>query len=220
MNKALLSGTFFTGLWFAAASTYAQPPTAITACPKGHDPVSIHVEATVSTNLAGCPLLENQELRKLVDKNLSGTTFAYPFVPYTCVSGTNLHGTIGEIEVTGTTESAQRFFPEALAVNPSGGGLFLIGASQDGKAFASGAAATIVSVQGLNESFELQLLLSDRFTLNLDDYPIIDTEDFEVVGSEGASVTGRLTGIAEIYQFPGEAISNADFTVDGQICIK
>jgi hypothetical protein len=220
MEKTILASTFFTGLCFAATGAHAQ--TAIADCPQGHEAAQIYVKATVSTNLDGCPLLEQKELRKLVDKNLSGTVFAYPLVPGTCVSGTITEGTIktdeGTVNVSGTTESAQRFFPEALAVNPSGGGVFLAAFSQDNIPFASGAAATIVSVQGVD--LDLQLVLSDRFSLKLDSFPIIDTEDFEVVGAEGASATGRLTGIAEIYQFPPEAIDNAQFTVQGQICIK
>ena len=221
MKKIIRNTTIFAGLCVAAAGAHAQ--TAITDCPKGQEPAAINVEALVSTSLAGCPLLEQKKLRKLVDKNLPGTVFAYPF-PGTCLSGTVISGTVvteqGTVEVSGTTESAQRFFPEALAVNPSQGGVFLSGVSQDGIPFVSGAAATIVSIQGVDAPLDLTLVLSDRFTIKFDSYPFIDTEDFEVVGADGASVTGRLTGIAQIFSDPSGPIVDAPFTVQGQICIK
>ena len=61
----------------------------------------------------------------------------------------------GAISVTGATESAQRFFPEAALVNPSNGGVFLNGVSAEGVPFASGAAATIVSLEGEDVPFKL-----------------------------------------------------------------
>lgn len=222
MKKGTLTGAIFCGLVWAVTGANAQ--TLIAECPKGQKPAQINVQATVSTNLTGCPLLEEKDFRKLVDQYLVGTVFAYPAVPNTCLSGTIVGGSIvtakKTYEVTGRTESAQRFFAEAGAIDPSGGGLFLSGVSQSGIPFASGAAATIVSMQGVNRPLDLQLVLSDRFSLNFNTFPITDTEDFEIVGAKGGSASGRLTGIANVFQFPPNAIADAEFTVQGEICLK
>ena len=226
MRKTLFTATVIAGLCSATMGTQALPPTptAITECTNGYAPAFITATATVSTNFTGCPILEDEDLRKLVDRNLTGSEFAYPAVPGTCLSGIVTGGTVmtknKTIQVTGTTESAQRFFPEALSVNPSRGGVFMIGATEDGIPFASGAAATIVSLEGVDSDFNLKLVLSDRFTLKLDEFPIRDTEDLEVVGSDKGKATGRLTGIAFVEQFPPDPIQNAQFDVEGQICIK
>lgn len=213
MKKLLLTNLISAGLCISATAATAQ--TVISQCPKGHDAVVVSVTAKVSTS-AECPLLQDKQLRKLVDKNFFGTAFAWPAVPGTCLSGRELSGFVGPVEVTGTTESAQRLFPEAAAVNPGNGGLLLIGSSMDGLPFLSGAAATIVSLQG--ESLDLRLVLSDRFTVNLVDGT--DTEDFEIIGADGASVTGRLKGQAAVNSPPGAPFENVEFTVQGPICIK
>jgi len=222
MNKTVLTNAIFAGLFFTTASAIAQPqpPTVIAECPKGHQATFVDVTASVSTS-PGCPLLNDKSLRKLVDKHFYGTAFAYPLVSGTCLSGRDLVGTVGGEDVTGTTESAQRLFPEAKAVNPDNGGLFLVGLSLDefqmpDMPFASGAAATVVSLQG--ESIDLQLVLSDRFTVNL--ATGVDTEDFEVVGANGASVTGRLQGQAYVAAAPGQPLADVEFRVSGPICIK
>jgi hypothetical protein len=213
MKQILATNLILAGLCISGTSAFAQP-TFVSQCPKGHQPAVIDVTAKVSTS-AECPLLQDKHLRKLVDKNFYGTVFAWPAVPGTCLSGRDLEGSVGSVAVTGgTTESAQRIFPEALAVNPGNGGLVLIGGSEDGVPFLSGAAATVVSLQG--EGLDLQLVLSDRFTVNL--ATGADTEDFEVVGANGASVTGRLAGQATIA--PGAPFDNVEFTVQGSICIK
>jgi hypothetical protein len=219
MEKVFLTKSIFAGLCLTAASAIAQP-TVISECPKKHLLTLVNVTASVSTSV-GCPLLTDKSLRKLVDKNFFGTAFAYPAVPGTCLSGVDLEGWVGSEEVTGTTESAQRFFPEAGAVNPGNGSLFLAGNSfklpymEPEYPFLSGAAATVVSLQG--ESVDLRLVLSDRFTVNLATGQ--DTEDFEVVGADGVSVTGRLRGEALITAAPGEPFEDVPFKVSGTICI-
>lgn len=218
MKKAVVSNSILAGLCLAATSAIAQP-TVIAECPKGHQATFVDVTASVSTS-AGCPLLTDKNLRKLVDKYFFGTAFAYPAVPGTCLSGRNLTGTVGSVAVTGSTESAQRFFPEAAAIDGANGGLAMTGFSDltgvMSLPFFSGAAATVVSLQG--ESLDMTLVLSDRFTVNLATGE--DTEDFEVVGADGASVTGRLQGQASITSAHGEPFQDVPFSVSGPICIK
>jgi hypothetical protein len=197
--------------------------TTITACPPKYKPAHVDIQAVVSTNLEGCPLLEEPGFRILADKHLSGTEFAYP-MPGTSVSGRIIGGTVelGQrtIRVQGRTESAMRLFPEASAANPSFNGVFISGVSNDGIPIVSGAAATIVSLQGIDSRFKLQLVLSDRFTINMGEYPMIDTEDFHVIGAHRAKVTGRLRGVAEIWDPPPAPMVDAPFTVQGKLCIR
>ncbi len=201
----------------------AQAQTQIAECPKKYEPATLNLKVLVSTNLEACPLLEDKKLRQLVDENMFGTVFFYPAVPGTCVSGVIQEGSTIDIgegpeAVTGYTESAQRFFPDGASVNPSGGGLFLAGTSQDGIPFASGAAATAVSLETAKEKFKLTVLVSDRFTVN--GLTGIDTEDFEVIGASKGDAIGRLTGIAQITAPPPAPIFEAPFQVQGQVCIK
>lgn len=221
MKRTIPLAAVFT--WLCLTTAGASSQTVIEDCPNGRKPAVVDLEAIVSASPTGCPLLEQENLRKLVDKNMSGTEFAYPF-PGSCLSGVIIGGTIetkrGSIHVTGTTESAQRYFPEALAVSPSLGGVFLTGMSLDGIPFASGAAVTAVILKGVNQPLDLTLLMSDRFTIRLDSYPLIDTEDFEVVDAIGASITGRLTGIAQVFNSLSDPIEDAPFTVQGKICMK
>jgi len=106
-----------------------------------------------------------------------------------------------------------------MEVNPTQGVVFLMGTSQNG-AFVSGAAMTVVSLEGVNKYFKLELVLSDRFTIDLSTYPFVNTEDFLVIGAKGAQVKGRLTGTALISNQIGDPIVEAPFTVSGNICIK
>jgi hypothetical protein len=169
-----------------------------------------------------CPLLEDKELRKLVNKFGVGSVFAYPAIEGTCVSGDILEGTISLLEtgqtinVEGYTESAQRLFAEAEAV---GNSLFITGFSDATNApFASGASMTVVSLKGTDASLELDLVLADRFTIDSSSYPFVDTEDFLVVGANGDfEVTGRLKGSAQIFNSP---LENEPFSVSGIICVK
>jgi hypothetical protein len=215
MKRAILTNSIFAGLCLSVTGSHAQ--TYIGECPKDHQPATVNLEAAVST-AEGCPLLTDKKLRKLVDKNFSGTLFAG--FPNTCLSGTISEGTVTfdktgvSVDITGTTESAQRLMPEAAALGSSLP-LFLDGA-QAVTPFISGAAATIVSIRSDDTSLDgLQLVLSDRFTVNL--ATGLDTEDFEVVGAKGATVTGRLIG--NVYT-DGKGTFYPPFTVTGSICIK
>ncbi len=219
--KSLLSAVFAIVAFNFSVATYAVTP--IDGCPNGFKSATIDVKITVSSNLTGCPLLEDRRLRRLVNRHGVGNIFAYPTIPGTCLSGTDLTGTItsydGVVYVTGSSESAQRLFPEAAAINPELGGLFLTGNSENG-AFASGAAMTVVSLEGQNAPLNLQLVLSENFTIDFSVFPFVDTEDFLIVGANGANVIGHLVGQALISNVIGVPIIDAPFTVNGNICIK
>lgn len=207
-------------------------PTIIDQCPRGYTPAVIDVALEISTNM-DCPLLEEPKLRKLVEKFGPGSIFAYPAIPGTCVSGEYLEGTIRllktqqVIHVEGFSESAQRMFVEAEVF---GNPLSLTGIAdtsdpQQPKAFASGAAMTIVALKGIDSCFNLNLVLADRFTLDYSGLdsgePVVSTEDFLVVGARGdLRVTGRLKGTAYINALPGEPLVNEPFSVSGTICVK
>jgi len=205
-----------------AFNAVAQTP--IAKCPNGYESTAVNISATVSTREEGCPLLKDKELRKLVDKYLTGSVFAYPDIPGTCLSGEISEGsiTIGgqTLAVSGSTESAQRFFPEAAAVDPGNRGLLIFDFTVDNRPFVLGAAATIVTLQGADSEFNLRLVLDDRFGVTLTPtFEVVDTEEFTVIGAEGASVRGRLMGTATLGGFP-PPIQNAAFTVAGDLCMK
>jgi hypothetical protein len=198
------------------------PPTIIDQCPKGYEPGYVDISLEISTSI-DCPILEDEYLRKLVDKFGVGSVFAYPAILGTCVSGSDLQGTLTlngqDISIVGSSESAQRLFAEAGALdmdNP----LFI-----DGGSFISGAAMTIVSLQAADNSFNLDLVLADRFTIDFSGFPSTgtstDTEDFLVVGSKGDyKATGRLTGSGDIYADPGAPLQNETLMVTGILCLK
>lgn len=219
--KILLSAIFAVVAFSFSVATYAITP--IDGCPNGFESATVDVEITVSTNLTECPLLEDRRLRRLVNRHGVGSIFAYPTILGTCLSGTDLTGTIttseGVVYVTGSSESAQRLSTEAAAVNPELGGLFLTGVSQNGP-FASGAGMTVVSIEGQNAPLNLQLVLSENLTIDLSVFPFVDTEDFLVVGAKGANVKGRLTGKALIYNAFDAPIVETPFSINGDICIK
>ncbi len=226
----------------------ALAATSIQTCPNNFQPAAVNISATVSTSENGCPLLEVNRLRRLVDRFFPCTTFAYPLPdpepgepppPIPCLSGTIDPGSAiamnGEkIWIKGTTESAQRIFPEASEVNPFFDGLFLAGTTIDGISFLSGAAATLLHImedpdekdfdeEGSDEPpLELTLVLSDRFTVYPLDFgpPFTDIEDFEIMGAKGAGARGRLEGEAQIADPPGSPINMATFMVEGSFCIK
>ena len=223
MRKSLTTVLLCAGLGYATTGVHAQTP--ITGCPKDFQTAAVNVTALVSTNLTGCPLLLDKRLRNLINKfGAGGTVFAYPDPElFPCLSGT-VNGRVSmpnkTFNVTGSTESAQRFFPEALAVNPSGYGVFLTGLSDSDIRFASGAAMTVVSLKDISQNFTLDLVLSDRFTINLSAQPFVDNEDFDVVGTDKAAAVGRLTGVAEIYGNPFLPLTDVEFNINGKICLK
>ena len=223
---ALTAAVFATGPLVAAQ---AQPlPTVIDACPNGYQPALIDVELEVST-APDCPLLEDNRLRRLVNRFGTGNVFAYPAAPGTCVSGTGLTGTITflgngtSINVVGYSESAQRLFTEADAIDSQSSPLFIAGLTDALTPFASGAAMTVVTLQNdlTEDPFEMTIVMEDRFSLDLSSYPFIDTEDFRIIGSRGdKKAIGRLTGTAEIYLPPPLPLNQVPLTVSGAVCVK
>ena len=215
-----------TPLALLVAGTLAGSPlwasTPIEVCPSGYRPAFVDVQAVVNT-VANCPLLEDPGLRSLVDSHAEGSHFAYPSVPGTCVSGRQLTGTVvveGKQvhQVQGFSESAQRFFAEGVAL---GNAALVTGLSDTGKRFASGAALTFVSMQSTNSSLKLEVLMSDRFTIDYSVQPFVDTEDFVIVGHRGnARVAGRLTGVALVSAQPGQPIQSAPIRITGRICLS
>lgn len=209
----------------ASASLYAtDPPTVIDQCPGEFKSAYVDLKILVSTSKdGGCPLLTNKELRKLVNKFGVGSTFAYPAVRGTCLSGNVLNDSTSTITitgyspiaVTGGSESAQRLFPEAQALDETSP-LFINGlAGVSSVPFASGAAMTVLSLTGDGDDFSMTLVLSDRFSINLSNGT--DTEDFEVVGTKGNyEAKGRLRGLATII---GQ-LNNVEFSITGNICLK
>jgi hypothetical protein len=221
MLKSISIITLLLVICLPGSKIFAQSDNSI--CPGNYKPVTLNISVLASTNLAGCPLLEERRLRRLVDRNFPGTVFAYP-IPGTCLSGVIVSGemttTEGTITLGGTTESAQRFFPEAAAINPARGGVFLSGVSEEGVPFVSGAAATIANLVSADKSTDIQLVLTDRFTIKLDSFPFIDVEDLEIVGAKGAAAKGRLAAVAQIFGDPSGPIVDALFSVQGEICLR
>lgn len=228
MNHVNLSTTLAFSIALASFSTMASStPTSIGCSPKAVS-AYLSVQAEASTSLddqfqPSCPLLEEKEYRKLVDKFGDGTTFAHPAIPGSCVSGTVTSGTLrlddgSEIEIDTTashTESAQRLFP----VPSDQGGVNLFATSTDGT-IQAGAAMTAVHLEGEDSeggSYKFNLLLDDHFLITPTGE---DTEDFLIVGSNGDyKVSGRLTGKGQIIPQPPFGIGIM-FEVTGTVCLK
>jgi hypothetical protein len=99
-------------------------PTTI-GCPTGWTAATLLLDAVAVDAVAvdqyyDCPLLQDKNLRKLVNKFGVGTTFAYPAITGTCLSGTVNNG--GTLEIAdgpiisidaakSYSQSAQRLFP-------------------------------------------------------------------------------------------------------------
>jgi hypothetical protein len=167
-----------------------------------------------------CPLLEEKESRKLVDKYGGGTTFAHPFIPYTCLSGAVTSGTLKfanrEIVIKAAssfTESAQRLIPVPIGQ----GNVGLFATSADGT-LQTGGAMTAVHLEGDDlegGSYKFDILLDDHFLIN----PVSggDTEDFLILGSRGDyTISGRLTGRGQIISPQPLGIT---FEVTGTVCL-
>lgn len=208
-----------------ASFNTSAAPTIIDQCQNGYSPAEIDVTLEIST-VTDCPLLEDNELRRLVNKFGNGNVFPYPDQPQpgldTCVSGSNLTGTVtwldsGDvIQVNGYSESAQRFFAEAGAI---GNPLFISGTTDTQVPFASGAAMTVAVLTG--NDFDLKLVLDDRFTVDYSSYPFVDKETFLVIGSKGDfKARGRLLGSADVYSTPGNPLANEPLSLSGTICLK
>jgi len=173
----------------------------------------------------GCPLLEDEKLRKLVNKFAPQTTFAYPLFDQsygfsTCFTGMVTSGslTLNYSEnnrptltiINGRTESAQRLFPVP-------GGSNVYAASTDGS-LQAGAAMTAVDLVVTGEDNKqqaLKLLIDDHFLVIPTNSAVTDTEDFNIVGSAGRLVSGRLRADG----FITGAGPTFELTVDGTICL-
>ncbi|MCG8614219.1 MAG: hypothetical protein MI864_27220 [Pseudomonadales bacterium] len=229
MFKKTAASTLVSIVVALPATVVFASPTSIQSCPKNYEPVAIDMTALVSSKFFGCPLLQNSDLRKQVDKHAYGTTFAFPAVPGTCLSGKSLDGTLtfsdGSVVYIdgGFTESAQRFFPEAGAMDLTS--LFMTGITGAGKPFISGAAMTIMNMQGEKngEPFTLELVMDDRFTLDLSHAPFftLDAEEFNILDATGGrSAVGRISATALVYGMPPAPIVNAEFEMQGSFCLK
>jgi hypothetical protein len=228
-------------LVLASSSALAADPTTI-GCPTGWTPAELLVYATTIRS-SGCPLLLDKEPRKSINKFGVGSTFAYPAIPDTCLSGslstdmtTPSTLTVGGVEYQldpdlSYSESAQRLFPV-----PDGQG-FPIGTDFNGTSvtdldgspnlFAwdaipaslqAGAAMTVFHVEGTSgtgDSISLDLVSDDHFLLNA--YGV-DVEDFNVVGSSsGWLASGRFTANGNTVALEPLTI---DFEISGQLCLK
>jgi hypothetical protein len=209
---------------FSAIANPPPPPTSIGCSPKAIS-ADLAIQAVAWTSVddqlqLSCPLLEEKESRKLVDKFGVGTTFAHPAIPGSCLSGIVTNGTLrledgSEIQIDALashTESAQRLFP----VPSDQGGVNLFATSAD-ETLQAGAAMTAVHLEGEDtnsNSYKFDLLLDDHFLLT--QYGE-DTEDFLIVGSKGDfKVSGRLTGKGQIISQQPLGIM---FEVTGTVCM-
>jgi hypothetical protein len=200
-------------------SAMADTPTTI-GCKPSEIPANLSVRAEAWTN-SECPLLEKKRPRRLLNKFGVGATFAYPFIPDTCLSGTIAEGTLqlddgSEIEINPTesyTESAQRLFP----VPDDQGGVNLFASSMD-ETLQAGAAMTALHLEGEDSQgvdYILDLLLDDHFLVTPTGE---DTEDFLIVGSKGNfNVRGRLTGKGQIISAQPLGII---FEIAGPVCLR
>lgn len=222
--KILCQSTALTMAVTLTAST-AIANTTIGCGPKA-EVVTLSIQAQAWTSVGPqfqptCPLLEEKELLKLVEKFGAGTTFAHPAVPYTCLSGVVSGGTlvgskIGTIEIdpaTSYSESAQRLIPV-----PSDQGEVNVFATSTDYSLQAGAAMTVVHLEGANQDgddYVFDLVLDDHFLLTATGE---DTEDFLVVGSKGEyEVSGRLTGKGQVVSLQPLEIS---FEITGQVCVE
>ena len=76
--------SMITGLFIAATTAWAQGPVTVTECPRGFKAAAVDIAVNLQT-AAGCPVLEEPRLSRLVFDNFSGATFAG--APGTCISG-------------------------------------------------------------------------------------------------------------------------------------
>jgi len=210
----------------ASSSAIANPaPTTIGCGPKSV-PAHLSIQAEASTSLNSqfqpvCPLLENKESRKLVNKFGSGTIFAHPAIPGTCLSGTVTSGAFqfnDGTEITlnpaaSYTESAQRLLP----VPSTQGNINLFATSAD-STIQAGAAMTVMHLEGSDTdgtNYEFNILLDDHFLVTATGE---DTEDFLILGSDGENnISGRLAGKGQVVNpWPLKIL----FNVTGTVCLK
>ena len=197
-------------------------------CKKNATNAQLWIEATVITSIGAegqptCPLLEDKELRKLVNKFGAGTTFAFPdtnyLEGYSCLSSMELDGELllendldNPVALQGYSESGQRLFPVPDPGEPEGQTQDVFVTSADGT-LQGGAAMTAVHLKG-EDGTSFDVLLDDHFFIT----PFTgDTEDFIVVGSRGDyEVSGRLSGQGVILS---ETPLIIDLVISGFVCL-
>lgn len=197
----------------------AETPTTI-GCAPSESPANLSIRGETWATLE-CPLLEKKGPRNFLNRFGVGATFAYPFIPGTCLSGTIEEGTLqfdngSKIEFDPTasyTESAQRLFP----VPNDQGGVNLFASSVD-ETLQVGTAMTALHLKGEDSQgvdYILNLLLDDHFLLTPTGE---DTEDFLIVGSRGSyNVRGRLSGKGQIISAEPLGII---FEIAGPVCLR
>lgn len=212
---------------FSAMANPPPPPTSI-GCSHKATSATLAFEAEAYTSIddqfqPSCPLLEEKKSRRLVNKFGDGATFAHPFIPGTCLSGTVTSGTLqldGETEITidttaSYTESAQRLFP--VPVSQGQGSVGLFATSEDGS-LQAGAAMTAVHLESEDKNYKFDLLLDDHLLVTQSGE---DTEDFLIVGSRGDyKASGRLTGKGQIISQPPTHPLGIMFKVSGTLCLE
>lgn len=220
----------------SSSAVAATDPTTI-GCPTGWTPATLLLNA-LAEGQNDCPLLDDPKLLKLVNKFGVGTTFAYPAIPGTCLSGTVSDGTLeikGEptihidIDAASYSQSAQRLFPvpngQGYPIGTGSPNLFAWSTDWDIQnelppSLQAGAAMTVVHLEGTKNTggmVELDLVLDDHFLVS--GLTGADTEDFNVVGSKGDyKVSGRLTGNGQIILDPSLLI--VDFAISGTVCLQ
>jgi len=201
-------------------------------CVNGFVPATIDATLTVSSNPTSCPLLDNQDHLKKINKYFPGTEFAYPAIPGTCVSGTGLIGTIqignnSAYDINGFTESARRFSDNLIY--GSNIGLFSTGlvtnVAPTPQSFLAGGAVTLVHVERTNGgNFSADLFLDDQFTAYFPGGGAVplDREGFAIMGAGGTlqDARGRLQGEGDLDPIQLPALSIPDFHVTGEFCVK
>ncbi|WAR45894.1 hypothetical protein [Methylomonas rapida] len=217
MKNLLTTALLFTGLIYGGSIVQAQ--TAPTGCPKGLQRASVNLTVSFSPRTDGsCPLLQDKQLRNLVNKYAVDKVFAYPAVP--CVSSTNpVTGTITvdgiTYPVTGASQSGQVISGALAAVDPNNAGVLLTGLSSSNAPFATGVAMTVLTLTANNKN--LRFVSNDRFAIN--PVELTDYEEFDLIALDGGSVVGQLTGTGQIN---GDPFGNfeAEMTVTGTPCVK
>jgi hypothetical protein len=218
-----------TGLYIGCSAAVMAPvsadtlPISITSCPNTMTAVTVDMELEITMNGETCPALERSDIRSLLEQFATGSTFTYPVIPATCVSGTNLSGSLtpiggAPVQVTGYSESVQRMFPEAQGF---GNPMMIVGFTEGQQPFYQGSAMTVVMLQGIEHPLSLSLIFADRFTIDLSTYPLIDREELQVLGTgSGHRATGQFHGVGEIYTLPPDLFYNEPFHLTGTLCLE
>ena len=190
-------------------------------CPKNSSPASLILEGAVSSSGKECSLLQDKELRKLVDKFAAGTEFVWPIYPETCFSG-ELSGSLTYLDgssdqVYASAASAQRLFP----IPSAQGGIGFFANSKDSlppfglPSLRAGAAMTALDMT-IGENTVVALVDDHFLSTELGD----DTEDFLIVGSAGdLRLSGRLVGRGFLIPEDDDSLTIVFTEVSGNVCV-